>query len=206
MARSVFYYHLKRLKAKDKYASEKEMIKSIFHAHKGRYGYRRVTAEMRNNDVVLNHKTVQRLMGQMGLRSQIRKVRYRSYKGAVGRIAPNIINRDFAASTPNRKWATDVTQINIGSEKLYLSPILDMFNGEIITYPDLQILNRYMICLTKLLHVLIVLTVLFCIPIKAGNISITVTVDGLKNMALYKACPAKETVLTMQWPKTSSAL
>lgn len=122
MARSVFYYHLKRLKAKDKYASEKEMIKSIFHAHKGRYGYRRVTAEMRNNDVVLNHKTVQRLMGQMGLRSQIRKVRYRSYKGAVGRIAPN------------RKWATDVTQINIGAEKLYLSSILDMFNGEIISY------------------------------------------------------------------------
>ncbi len=73
MARSVFYYHLKRLKAKDKYASEKEMIKSIFHDHKGRYGYRRVTAEMRNNDVVLNHKTVQRLMVQMGLKSQIRK-------------------------------------------------------------------------------------------------------------------------------------
>ena len=58
MARSVFYYYLKRLKAKDKYASEKEMIRSIFHDHKGRYGYRRVTAEMRNNDVVLNHKTV----------------------------------------------------------------------------------------------------------------------------------------------------
>ena len=134
MARSVFYYHLKRLKAKDKYASEKEMIKSIFHAHKGRYGYRRVTAEMRNNDVVLNHKTVQRLMVQMGLKSQIRKVRYRSYKRDVGRIAPNIINRDFAASAPNRKWATDVTQISIGSEKLYLSPILDMFNGEIISY------------------------------------------------------------------------
>ncbi|MDE6216706.1 MAG: IS3 family transposase [Bacteroides sp.] len=80
MAGSVFYYHLKRLKAKDKCASEKEMIKSIFHAHKGRYGYRRATAEMRNNDVVLNHKTVQRLMVQMGLKSQIRKVRYRSYK------------------------------------------------------------------------------------------------------------------------------
>ncbi len=92
MARSVFYYHLKRLKAKDKYESEKKMIKSIFYAHKGRYGYRRVTAEMRNNDVVLNHKTVQRLMMQMGLKSQIRKVRYRSYKGEVGRIAPNIIN------------------------------------------------------------------------------------------------------------------
>ena len=134
MARSVFYYHLKRLKAADKYAQEKEMIKSIFHEHKGRYGYRRVTAEMRNRGFVINHKTVQRLMGEMCLKSKIRQVRYRSYKGEVGRIAPNIIARDFAADAPNRKWATDVTQINIGATKLYLSPILDMFNGEIISY------------------------------------------------------------------------
>ena len=134
MARSVFYYHLKRLKANDKYAKEKETIKSIFHEHKGRYGYRRVTAEMRNRGFIINHKTVQRLMIDMCLKSQIRKVRYRSYKGEVGRIAPNVINRDFVAHAPNRKWATDVTQINIGSEKLYLSPILDMFNGEIISY------------------------------------------------------------------------
>ena len=134
MARSVFYYHLKRLKAQDKYAEEKEIIRSIFHEHKGRYGYRRVTSEMRNRGHILNHKTVQRLMMRMGLKSQIRKVRYRSYKGEVGRTAPNVINRDFEAAAPNRKWATDVTQINIGGEKLYLSPILDMFNGEIISY------------------------------------------------------------------------
>ena len=134
MARSVFYYHLKRLKAKDKYASEKEMIKSIFHEHKGRYGDRRVTLEMRNRSFILNHKTVQRLMARMSLKSQLRRVRYRSYKGEVGRIAPNIIGRDFVASAPNRKWATDVTQINIGAEKQYLLPILDMFNGEIISY------------------------------------------------------------------------
>ena len=134
MARSVFYHHHKRLKVNDKYALEKETIKSIFHEHKGRYGYRRVTAEMRNRGFGINHKTVQRLMINMCLKSQIRKVRYRSYKGEVGRIAPNVINRDFVAHAPNRKWATDVTQINIGSEKLYLSPILDMFNGEIISY------------------------------------------------------------------------
>ena len=134
MARSVFYYHHKRLKVNDKHALEKETIKSIFHEHKGRYGYRRVTAEMRNRGFGINHKTVQRLMIDMCLKSQIRKVRYRSYKGEVGRIAPNVINRDFVAHAPNRKWATDVTQINIGSEKLYLSPILDMFNGEIISY------------------------------------------------------------------------
>ncbi len=143
MARSVFYYHLKRLKTQDKYKIEKEVIESIFHEHKGRYGYRRITAEMRNRGFVINHKTVQHLMLQLGLKSHIRKVRYRSYKGEVGRIAPNIINRNFASVAPNRKWATDVTQINIASEKLYLSPIIDMYNGEIISYnisrrPDLE--------------------------------------------------------------------
>ena len=73
-------------------------------------------------------------MMTMGLKSLIRRVHYRSYKGEVGRVAPNIINRDFLATAPNRKWTTDVTQIKIGSIKLYLSPILDMFNGEIISY------------------------------------------------------------------------
>ena len=134
MARSVFYYHLKRLQAGDKYAVEKDCIKSIFHEHKGRYGYRRVTSEMLNRGFVINHKTVQRLMGEMGLKSRIRQVRYRSYKGEVGKTAPNIIARNFTAEAPNRTWATDVTQIKIGSVKLYLSPILDMFNGEIISY------------------------------------------------------------------------
>ena len=134
MARSVFYYHLKRLNVTDKYAMEKKEIKDIFHEHKGRYGYRRITDEMHNRKYVINHKTVKRLMDEMGLKCKIRKVRYRSYKGEIGKVAPNIIERDFAAAAPNRKWATDVTQINIGSTKLYLSPILDMYNGEIISY------------------------------------------------------------------------
>ena len=71
---------------------------------------------------MLNHKIIQRLMGELGLKSKIRWLCYRSYKGEVGKIAPN------------RKWATNVTQINIGLVKLYLSPILDMFTGEIISY------------------------------------------------------------------------
>ena len=199
MARSVFYYHLKRLKAQDKYADEKEIISSIFHEHKGRYGYRRVTSEMRNRNHMLNHKTVQRLMTQMGLKSQIRKVRYRSYKGEVGRTAPNIINRDFAATAPNRKWATDVTQINIRGEKLYLSPALD--RSTVVTrttYRSLLTLNKCTICLTRLLPALTVLTGLSCIPIKAGSISITAIANVLRNMASYKVCPAKETVLTKQ--------
>ena len=89
---------------------------------------------MRNRGYKINHKTVQRLMNEMGLKCKIRKVRYRSYKGEVGKIAPNIIKRNFIATAPNRKWATDVTQINVGTTKLYLSPIVDMFNGEIVSY------------------------------------------------------------------------
>lgn len=134
MARSVFYYQLKRLKQGDTDKDLKELIRKIYHDNKGRYGYRRITAELRNQGNIVNHKKVKKLMDAMNLKCQIRRVRYRSYKGKVGIIAPNIINRDFHADRPNQKWTTDVTQINIGSEKLYLSPIIDMFNGEVISY------------------------------------------------------------------------
>jgi putative transposase len=147
MARSVFYYHRKRRNAADKYKDEKQEIERIYHLHKGRYGYRRVTAEMKNLGYLINHKTVQALMGTLGLKCNIRKVRYHSYKGEVGKIAPNVLERNFKASSPNQKWATDVTQMNIKGEKIYLSPILDMFNGEVISYsiskaPNMQMIDE----------------------------------------------------------------
>lgn len=134
MARSVFYYNLASLAAGGKYDTERELIREIFHEHKGRYGYRRITAELHNRGYGINHKTVQRLMKSMGLKCQIRKVHYRSYKGKVGRVAPNILNRDFKADRPNQKWVTDVTQMKIGQTKLYLSPIVDLFNEEVVAY------------------------------------------------------------------------
>ncbi len=135
MARSVFYYHLRAIRSGIvKYEHESNEIKCIRDRHKGRYGYRRVTAEMHNRGYVINHKTVQRIMRSMGLKCYMRKARYRSYKGEVGRIAPNVLDRDFTAVRPNQKWVTDVTQINIKQAKLYLSPILDLFNGEIVSY------------------------------------------------------------------------
>ena len=73
-------------------------------------------------------------MKQMGLQPKHRKRHYNSYKGEVGKVAPNILERDFKANKPDQKWTTDVTQINIKEHKIYLSPILDMFNGEIISY------------------------------------------------------------------------
>jgi len=147
MARSVFYYHRKRLNANDKYSKEKEEIKRIFHSHKGRYGYRRITSEMKNLGYTINHKTVQKLMGVLDIKCKIRKVNYHSYKGEVGNIAPNILSRNFKANYPNQKWTTDVTQMKIKDEKIYFSPILDMFNGEIISYsisrsPNMQMINQ----------------------------------------------------------------
>ena len=207
MARSVFYYHLKRLKTRDKYADEKDMIKSIFNEHKGRYGYRRITSELRNRDTILNHKTVQRLMIQMGLKSQIRKVRYRSYKGEVGRIAPNVINRDFVAHAPNRKWATDVTQINIGSEKLYLSPILDMFNGEIISYNISKSPNLEQVydMLDKAFARFDSLDGLILHSDQGWQYQHYSYRKRLEEHGIIQSMSRKETVLTTQWPKTSSA-
>lgn len=134
MARSTFYYYLKRMKQPDKYTEEKDVIRQIFHENKGRYGYRRITAEMHNRGYKINHKTVQKLMKQCSLKCQIRRVRYKSYKGEVGKIAANVLKRDFRAEKPNQKWVTDVTEFAVGEQKVYLSPILDLFNGEIVSY------------------------------------------------------------------------
>ena len=118
----------------DKYHVEKEEITAIYHENQGRYGYRRITLEMRNRGYVINHKTVSRLMNTLGLKCQVRIRRYRSYKGEIGKVAPNLIDRNFHAAAPNQKWTTDITEFSLFGKKLYLSPILDMFNGEIISY------------------------------------------------------------------------
>jgi putative transposase len=134
MARSSFYYHQKQWQSSDKYQLIKELIKSIYNKHKGRYGYRRVTDELNNKVIVINHKTVFRLMDLLGLKSIVRVKKYKSYKGEHGKIAPNILERNFKAAAPNQKWATDVTEFNVAGNKLYLSPIIDLFNQEIISY------------------------------------------------------------------------
>ena len=113
LPRATFYYHLKQTKCADKYSTEKEEITAIYHENKGRYGYRRITAELRNRNLPLNHKTVQRLMRELGLVCRVRMKKYRSYKGEVGKIAPNLLNRDFHAEKPNQKWVTDVTEFSL---------------------------------------------------------------------------------------------
>ena len=134
LAKSTFYYHLKRQEKADKYAEAKVEIAEIFHENKGRYGYRRITDELHNRGIPLNHKTVQRLMKELGLICRVRMKKYRSYKGEKGEAADNLLNREFQAEKPNQKWVTDVTEFRLFGEKLYLSPILDLFSGDIVTY------------------------------------------------------------------------
>ena len=102
MARSTFYHQQKLSLLTDKHAVLKDSIKTIFAVHKGRYGYRRITAALRHLGQCVNHKTVQRLMVQMGLKSLVRPKKYRSYKGNAGHIAPNLLKRQFRAEGANQ--------------------------------------------------------------------------------------------------------
>ena len=132
MARSTFYYN--NIFKPDKWAVERSEIVSIFLENHGRYGYRRITAEMHNRGYVINHKTVQKLMKEAGLKCMVRMKKYRSYKGEVGKIAPNLIERNFKVDRPLQKLTTDVTEFALFGVKRYMSPVFDMFNGEIIYY------------------------------------------------------------------------
>ena len=137
LARSTYYYHLKQLDKPDKAQELKDEIQSIFIEHKGNYGYRRVHLELRNRGYLVNHKRLQRLMKVLNLQAKIRQKRkYSSHKGDVGKKAENLIQRQFEGSKPMEKCYTDVTEFAIPSstQKLYLSPVLDGFNSEIIAF------------------------------------------------------------------------
>ena len=137
LARSTYYYHLKQLDKPDKDQELKAEIQSIFIEHKGNYGYRRIHLELRNRGYLVNQKRVQRLMKVLNLQAKIRQKRkYSSHKGDVGKKAENLIQRQFEGSKTMEKCYTDVTEFAIpaSTQKLYLSPVLDGFNSEIIAY------------------------------------------------------------------------
>ena len=135
LARSPFYYQcqaIQRVEPNDMVAK----IRAVYDEHKGRYGYRRITATLcRSMAEPVNHKCVQRLMQKMGLRALIRtKKRSRNDPGISDLHVPNILKRDFFAKAPNQKWATDITEFNVRGQKLYLSACMDLYNGEIIAH------------------------------------------------------------------------
>jgi putative transposase len=147
LARSTYFYHLARLTRPDPRAELKKAITDAFTEAKGRYGHRRVHRELVTAGWQVAKKTVLKLMRELGLICRVRRRRrYNSFKGEAGQIAPNLLDRDFDADEPNQKWVTDVTEFHIGQDKIYLSPVMDLFDRSIIahawaTSPALQLTN-----------------------------------------------------------------
>lgn len=147
LARSTFFYHQARIQAPDPQGAIKAAVTEIFEKNHGRYGHRRVHTEMVKQGWTVAKKTVLKLMRFLRLVCKVRrKKRYNSYQGGQGRVAPNVLNREFETDAPNRKWVTDVTEFSVGDRKLYLSPVMDLFDRQIISYtisssPNLELTN-----------------------------------------------------------------
>lgn len=157
LPRSTFFYQKAAMVAVDKYAAVKATIKALYIANDGIYGYRVMTLALRNLGKLLNHKTVRRLMGELGMNSQVKLKKYKSYKGEVGRTAPNRLNRKFKAKRARQKLVTDVTEFKVGGKKLYLSPVMDLHNGEILawemaTRPVYEMVDKMLMKVLKMLN------------------------------------------------------
>ncbi|MBP0090053.1 transposase, partial [Rhodococcus hoagii] len=147
LARSTFFHHQARRQAPDPHAELKTAICEVFEGSHGRYGHRRIHQVLAQAGRRVAKKTVLMLMRTLGLVCRVRRKRtYIAYQGRVGKVAANLLDRDFTADAPNRKWVTDVTEFRVGDQKLYLSPIMDLFDRQIIAYtigpsPTLELTN-----------------------------------------------------------------
>lgn len=147
LARSSYFYHRARLKVADKYLAVRQTITDIFELNHRCYGYRRLQASLARQCVTISEKVVQRLMKQESLVvAKLKRRRYGSYLGEISPAPENLINRDFHAAAPNEKWLTDITEFQIPAGKVYLSPIIDCFDGLVIswsigTHPDAELVN-----------------------------------------------------------------
>lgn len=148
LARSTFFYHLARLDRVDPQAELKAAITGAFNNARGRYGHRRIHTVLARQGWQVAKKTVLKLMRALGLVCKVRQKRkYNSWKGETGIVAPNLLQRDFTAARPNEKWVTDVTEFRLGDQKVYLSPIIDLFDRSVIAHtisraPNLELTNE----------------------------------------------------------------
>lgn len=147
LARSSYFYHRAQLLGADKYAQARLAITDIFERNHSCYGYRRLRAALGRQQLSLSEKVVQRLMKQECLVvATPKRRRYGSYLGEISPAPENLINRDFHAAKPNEKWLTDITEFHIPAGKVYLSPMIDCFDGMVVSWtigtrPDAQLVN-----------------------------------------------------------------
>lgn len=135
ISKSSYYYQEKCLHGPDKYAQLRADIYALFHIVDGRYGYRRISASLKTGGKTVSEKVVRRLMKESELRVRcVKRKKYSSYAGEISPEVPNAVNRDFHADTPNAKWLTDITEFGIPAGKVYLSPIIDCFDGLVVAW------------------------------------------------------------------------
>ena len=131
----------------DKYAQVRYRTIELFIENKERYGYRRIHALLKREDIIISEKIVRRIMREELLFVKTKKTRkYNSYQGEISSAVENIIDRNFSASKPNEKWLTDITEFALPAGKVYLSPIVDCFDGLLVTWsigtsPDASLVN-----------------------------------------------------------------
>lgn len=147
MSRSSYFYQRARLLAEDKYREVRHRIKDLFNENGGRYGYRRIHALLLREGRRISEKIVRRIMAECALVVFGRKKRkYSSYQGENAPAAENLLERDFRAEAPNTKWLTDITEFQIPDGKVYLSPMVDCFDGMLVSWtigtsPDAELVN-----------------------------------------------------------------
>lgn len=148
MAKSSYYYQKSVMKQSDKYAEIRIQIKIIFQENRNCYGYRRIHGELKKIGITVSEKIVRRIMKEEDLTVPTKRMKkYSSYKGEITPEVDNIINRDFHAEQPNTKWLTDITEFAIPAGKVYLSPVIDCFDGMVVkwnigTTPDSILVNK----------------------------------------------------------------
>ncbi len=147
LPRSSYFYHRTRLEGGDKYAQVRQAMTDIFERNYRCYGYRRLHASLSDQCVKISEKVVRRLMKQECLvAATSKRRRYGSYMGEISPAPDNLLNRDFSAGAPNEKWLTDITEFQIPAGKVYLSPMIDCFDGMVVSWsigtrPNAELVN-----------------------------------------------------------------
>ena len=147
LPRSSYFYHRARLEVADKYADVRQAMTDIFERNYRCYGYRRIHACLSDQSLNISEKVVRRLMKQQCLiAATSKRRRYGSYMGEISPAPDNVLNRDFSAGAPNEKWLTDITEFQIPAGKVYLSPVIDCFDGMVVSWsigtrPNAELVN-----------------------------------------------------------------
>lgn len=147
ISKSSYYYQETALSKPDKYKELRAKIKEIFDSVHSCYGYRRIHIMIKRLGIVISEKVIRRIMREEGLKViNVKRKKYNSYMGEISPAVDNIIKRDFHSDEPNQKWLTDITEFHIPAGKVYLSPIIDCFDGMAVTWtigtsPNAEMVN-----------------------------------------------------------------